>query len=116
MPDEIIMQDLTEPEPMQIVTGVENPYDPPYLWNVELYLMSKYYPEFVEATIFKVRAAALERAKIVKEHHYIIQSMAELTETIQNDLYQHVPSGRITPVVRNQVSRERSNFGQRELL
>ena len=65
MAAEEIIRDPTEPEPMEI--GETLVYETPYLWHVELYLMSKYAPEFVEATIFKVRLAALERAKIVRE-------------------------------------------------
>jgi hypothetical protein len=77
-------RDLTEPEPMQI--GESWVQDEQYLWHVEMYLMSKYYPEFVEATIFKIRAAALERAKIVKEDHLIHHSLASLQNAIEIDL------------------------------
>ncbi len=87
--EQIRMVDFTEPDPMEVVPGVENPYDPPYLWHVELYLISKFQPEFAEATIFKVRSAALERAKIVKEHHYIITDISQLQREIENDLHQY---------------------------
>lgn len=80
------IKDFTEPDPMELVEGIENPYEEPFLWRVELYLMSKYAPEFVEASIWKVRSAALERAKIVKEHHVVIQSMSELAQMIETDL------------------------------
>jgi hypothetical protein len=103
--------DLTEPNPLVLVEGVQNPYEEPFLWRVEMYLMSKYAPEFVEATIFKVRAAALERAKIVKEHHFVINDMAALQREIENDLNQHV---RFQPQSFQPKSRER-NFGQRTL-
>lgn len=82
------LKDFTEPEPLEVVEGVENPYEEPFLWRVELYLMSKYAPEFVEASIWKVRSAALERAKIVKEHHIVIDSMSELQRLIESDLAQ----------------------------
>ncbi len=81
--------DFTEPEPLEVIEGVENPYEEPFLWRVEMYLMSKYAPEFVEASIWKVRSAALERAKIVKEHHVVIQSMSELQRLIESDLAQY---------------------------
>jgi hypothetical protein len=87
MSDEII-RDPTEPEPMQIGETVVQ--ESPYLWYVELYLMSKYAPEFVEATIFKVRQAALERAKIVKEDHIIHKSLLSLQGAIEQDLMRNV--------------------------
>lgn len=80
--------DITEPEPMTLVeTTVQ---DDQYLWRVELYLMSKYQPEFVQATIFKIRSAALERARIVKEHHEVLKSLSELQNAIEADLAHHV--------------------------
>ena len=82
-------EDLTEPNPLVLVEGVANPYEAPFLWHVELYLMSKYAPEFVEATVFKVRAAALERAKIVKEHHFVISTMQDLQNEIERDIAQY---------------------------
>jgi hypothetical protein len=82
--------DLTEPEPLTVVEGIQNPYDEPYLWRVELYLMAKWAPESVEATIFKVRSAALERAKIVKEHHSVFMSLDDLRRELENDLEKHV--------------------------
>lgn len=88
MAAEEIIRDLTEPEPMQI--GETLVQESPYLWHVELYLMSKYAPEFVEATIFKVRFAALERAKIVKEDHLIHRSIQSLQNAIEMDLMRNV--------------------------
>lgn len=82
--------DFTEPEPLQLVEGVENPYESPWLWRVELYLMSKYYPEFVESSIFKVREAALKRSAITKEHHTVHRSLQSLENAIISDLNQHV--------------------------
>jgi hypothetical protein len=82
--------DFTEPEPLEIVEGIENPYEEPFLWRVELLLMSKFVPEMVEATIWKVRAAALERAAIVKEHHVVIDTLGELTRLIEGDILTHV--------------------------
>jgi hypothetical protein len=87
LPQEISI-DITEPEPMQL--GQTLFQDSPYMWHVELYLMSKYQPEFVEATIFKVRAAALERAKIVKEDHTVFRSLAALQDAIESDLARNV--------------------------
>ena len=81
--------DLTEPEPLIAVQGVENPYEEPFLWRVDLYLMSKYQPEFVEATIFKVRSAALERAKAVKEHH-VVMGAEQFAATLADDLHKYV--------------------------
>lgn len=78
-----------EPEPMQIgETFIQE--ETPWLWHVELYLMSKYAPEFVDTTIFKIRAAALERAKINKTDHGIHRSIASLQMAIESDLAQHV--------------------------
>jgi len=82
------IRDPTEPEPMQI--GETLVQESPYLWYVELYLMSKYQPEFVEATIFKVRQAALERAKIVREDHVIHKSVLSLQNAIEQDLLRNV--------------------------
>lgn len=87
MADEII-RDPTEPEPMMI--GEREVQESPYMWGVELYLMSKYAPEFVEATIFKIRAAALERAKITKEDHIVHKSLASLQLEIEQDLQRNV--------------------------
>lgn len=80
--------DQTEPEPLEI--GETLIQESPYLWYVELYLMSKYAPEFVEATIFKVRAAALERAKITKEDHIIHKTISSLQNAIETDLMRNV--------------------------
>lgn len=119
--EQIRMVDLTEPEPLTVVEGIENLYDPPYLWRVELYLISKFQPEFAEATIFKVRSAALERAKIVKEHHFIITSMNELERVIVNDLDQYAqwtPPHRLskgTPMRQAPRPGIGQNYEQREL-
>jgi hypothetical protein len=87
LPREISV-DITEPYPMEI--GGREVQDENYLWRVELYLISKYQPEFVDATIFKIRAAALERAKIVKEDHLIHSSLSSLQDAIESDLMHHV--------------------------
>ena len=78
-----------EPEPMVLGETFVQP-ESPWLWHVELYLMSKYAPEFVDTTIFKVRSAALERAKIVKEDHGIHRSVISLQNAIESDLAHHV--------------------------
>ena len=87
------ISDLTEPEPVELVesniaTLSEYEQDR-YLWRVELYLVSKYQPEFYEASVWKLYSAAKERAKIVKEHHVVIQSMSELQRMIESDLAQY---------------------------
>ena len=71
---------------MEIHEGVENPYDEPFLWRVELYLVSKYQPEFYEQTIFKLRSAAIDRGKIVKERDVVHQSLQSLENAIISDL------------------------------
>ena len=81
--------DPTEPYPMELGETTVFEEDR-YLWHVELYLMSKYAPEFVEATIFKIRAAALERAKIVKEDHLVHRDISSLQSAIESDLAHHV--------------------------
>jgi hypothetical protein len=88
MADETAIRDPTEPDPVTI--GATLFEESPYMWNVELYLMSKYYPEFVESTIFKIRAAAMERAKIVKEDHLIHKSVSSLQNAIEMDLVRNV--------------------------
>jgi len=80
--------DVTEPEPM--VLGGRYFEDENYLWRVELYLMSKYQPEFVQATIFKVRSAVIERAKIVKTDHTVLPSLSALQSAIEADIAHHV--------------------------
>lgn len=80
--------DLTEPATMEI--GAAYVTEDNYLWFVELYLMSKYQPDMVEATIFKIRQAAFERAKIVKEDHLIHQSLEGLENAIIMDLAANV--------------------------
>jgi hypothetical protein len=113
--------DFTEPDPLRLERGIENPDDEPFLWRVELYLISKYQPEFVEATIFKVRQAALERAKIVKEHHMVHQSVQSLENAITTDLMMNVKwsqqrshrasGGRApTPGIGNNYQRELENL------
>lgn len=73
-------------EEQRIQEGVENPYDEPFLWRVELYLVSKYQPQFYEETVFKLRSAAMERGKIVKEHRVVHQSIQSLENQIISDL------------------------------
>lgn len=111
---EEIIRDLTEPYPMEI--GGMQVQDNLYMWHVELYLMSKYAPEFVEATIFKVRSAALERAKIVREDHAIHKDISSLQSAIESDLARHVQwapqashrggSRTPTPGIRSQYQQE----------
>jgi len=84
MAEEIVV-DITEPDNLELVEGNAAP-ETPYLWQVELYLISKYAPEFSEATIFKVRQIALERAKIAKEHHTVHMSIQSLEQAIVSDL------------------------------
>lgn len=81
-----MVEDITEPIPVEKVEGVENPTDEPWLWRVELYLVSKFQPEFYESTIFKLRAAAVDRAKVVKEHHIVLQGLSALEQEIRNDI------------------------------
>jgi hypothetical protein len=89
--------DYTEPSPVtqiegneaNLVLGLETIDNQPYMWRVELYLASKYAPEFVESTIFKMRSAALERAKIVKEHH-IVMSAEQFSDQLLSDLQTYV--------------------------
>lgn len=114
MPDEILV-DITEPEPMQI--GETLFEETPYMWHVELYLMSKYAPEFTEATIFKIRAAVLERAKIVKEDHAIHRSLLSLQGAIESDLNRNVvwqPQRSHRPTARTQTPGIGAGY-QREL-
>ena len=112
-------RDPTEPDPTEI--GETLFQDSPYLWHVELYLMSKYCPEFVEATIFKVRAAAMIRAKITKEDHLIHRSIVSLEQAIVSDLTREVQwspqrshriSGTRTPApgIGSQYQRELENL------
>ena len=84
MADQIVV-DVTEPDNLELVEGNAAP-EVPYLWQVELYLITKYAPEFTEATIFKVRQVALERAKIAKEHHTVHKSIESLERAIISDL------------------------------
>jgi hypothetical protein len=92
MPTEVTPQgfiDVTEPQHLEAVEGVSNFQEEPWLWFTELYLTSKYQPDFVEATVFKMRSAALERAKIVKEHHTVIEDISDLQRMIESDLATH---------------------------
>lgn len=84
--------DLTEPHPVELVEGniATLSEDAPYLWRVELYLVSKYQPEFAEATIWKLYSAAKERAKIVKEHAGVYLSVRDLENAMLGDFAQHV--------------------------
>lgn len=87
------LADLTEPDQVRMVEGniaTLNPEDP-FMWRVELYLVSKYMPDFYEASIWKLYSAAQERAKIVKEHHNVITSMEDLERQIASDLAFNVP-------------------------
>jgi hypothetical protein len=78
--------DVTEPQNLEAVEGVKYFEDESWLWFTELYLSSKFVPDMVEATVFKMRSAALERAKIVKEHHNVIEDIENLQNTIEKDL------------------------------
>jgi hypothetical protein len=84
--------DLTEPHPVELVEGniATLSEDEPYMWHVELYLVSKYQPEFAEATIWKLYSAAKERAKIVKEHAGVYSSLSDLQNAMLGDFSQHV--------------------------
>jgi hypothetical protein len=107
--DEIYyISDLTEPTPLYLVEGnvpvlyeiqpqqYDNISVSPgwqqdlYLWRVELYLVSKYQPQFAEASIWKLYSAAKERAKIVKEHHSVHVDLRDLASSIVSDLDAHV--------------------------
>ena len=56
-----VIRDLTEPFPMEI--GETQVQDPLYMWHVELYLMSKYAPEFVEAMLARGAEALAAKFK-----------------------------------------------------
>lgn len=89
MADNEHIVDFTEPEPLVPVEAV--PYEEPFLWKVELILMSKYVSDLPynigaeDATIFKVRAAAMERARIVKEHHDVM-TLEQMMQQLPKDL------------------------------
>ena len=57
--------DITEPDPFVLTEGYENPFDDPRFRETLKYLVSRYEPEFYNASVWKMRSAALERAKIV---------------------------------------------------
>jgi hypothetical protein len=62
-----------------------------YLYNVELYLVHKYNPEFVEefrASFARVRA---EREEYLAHDEHIYGSVEELLQRIGNDLQMHAP-------------------------
>jgi len=73
--------DLSEPIPIEVW-----PADPNYLAGVELYLVSKYQPEFYESTIFKIRSAAFKREKLMKEHHVVLPDLQSLGDELTRDL------------------------------
>jgi hypothetical protein len=93
--DESILIDLTEPEPMELREGnIATAYEweqDHYMWRVELYLVSRYMPEFAESSVWKLYSAAKERAKIVKESHAVHMDLRDLGNAIISDLNQHVP-------------------------
>ena len=78
--------DFTEPPVLDEFEAVENPYDEPWLWRVELYLSSKYVPDFVGSSVFKMRTAALARHRFVKETHHALQGIAALDDALTADL------------------------------
>jgi hypothetical protein len=77
--------DLTEPQDMEIIEAVDY-NESPWLWRVELYLVSKYMPEFYESSVFKMRTAALARHRFVAESHHILQGIQALDTELTNDL------------------------------
>ncbi len=78
--------DFTEPQPLEQFEAVEDLYEEPWLWRVEMYLSSKYVPEFVESSIFKMRTAALARHRVVIESHKVLNGIADLDTVLSNDL------------------------------
>lgn len=76
--------DFTEPQPLDQFEAVE--YEDPWLWRVELYLSSKYVPEFVESSVFKMRTAALARHRVVIESHKVLQGIEGLDLVLSKDL------------------------------
>jgi hypothetical protein len=108
--------DKTEPDPMEIyrsnigalthldvVTAAQTPEGAPlqniavandtdlYLWRTELYLVSKYQPQYAESSVWKLYSAAMERAKIVKEHHVVVMDLNSLGNQIVADLRTYAP-------------------------
>lgn len=108
--------DLTEPDPMEIyqgntgiltrwdaATAARTPEGAPlqniavatdnnlYLWRSELYLVSKYQPQFAESSVWKLYSAAVERAKIVKESHAVMVDLQSLGNQIISDLQTFAP-------------------------
>lgn len=94
MADDEYVIDFTEPEPMELREGniaVLNEWEQDrYMWRVELYLVSKYQPEFAESSVWKLYTAAKERAKIVKESHAVHADLRDLASAIISDLDTHV--------------------------
>ena len=92
--DEGYTIDLTEPEPMELregnIAALSLSEQDRYMWRVELYLVSKYQPDFAESSVWKLYSAAKERAKIVKESHAVHLDLRDLASTIISDLNAHV--------------------------
>jgi hypothetical protein len=92
--DEGYTIDLTEPEPMVIresnIATLHEWEKDLYMWRVELYLVSKYQPEFAESSVWKLYTAAKERARIVKESHAVHSDLRDLASAIISDLDTHV--------------------------
>ena len=86
--------DLTEPEPMELresnIATLSEAEQDRYMWRVELYLVSKYQPEFAESSVWKLYSAAKERAKIVKESHAVHVDLQDLANSIVGDLARNV--------------------------
>jgi hypothetical protein len=95
MGDSEYIIDLTEPEPVELVESniatLSEAEQDRYMWRVELYLVSKYQPQFYEASIWKLYSAAKERAKIVKESHAVHVDLRDLASAIIGDLDRNVP-------------------------
>lgn len=95
MNDDEYTIDLTEPEPVELREGnIATLYEweqDQYMWRVELYLVSKFIPEFAESSIWKLYSAAKERARIVKESHAVHMGLRDLGNAILSDLNQYVP-------------------------
>ena len=80
------VMDFTEPQPFEPIEVIENPDDEPWLWRVELYLSSKFAPEFVESSVFKMRTSALARHRVVIENHKVLQGIEALDSALTSDL------------------------------
>ena len=89
------LSDLTEPEPMHLVESniatLSIDEQENYLWRVELYLVSRFQPEFAEATTWKLYTAAKERAKVVKEHHSVLPNLSAFENELVGDLVRTCP-------------------------